>query len=126
METRKYTVGSGRHIVEAVVVVVGKNLTVTIGGGDSFHVGAVAVATPRPSLKKDGTTSATASVICLLAHKDDEPARQAALLLASTYKTSVAVSVGLHIDDPAEEDFALIKANFATLLTLLSRQDYGL
>jgi hypothetical protein len=47
---------------------VGADLVVTIGGGSRPHVGAVAVAQPRPSLKGDGTVSATASVIALLGH----------------------------------------------------------
>ncbi len=126
MDTYKYTVGTGKHKIEAAVVTVGKNITVTIGGGDVYHIGAVAVAAPRPSLKKDGSISATASVICLMGHKDDEPARKAALLLASVFKTTAAVAVGLHIDDPTKEDFTLIQANFTSMLDLLSRQKYGL
>lgn len=124
MKTYSFRVGDGKHLVEAEVVAVGRDLTVTIGGGDSFHVGAVAVASPRPSLKGDGTTSASASVICVMGHKDDEPARTAALAMAAKFERTVAVSVGLHIDNPTAEDFTVIQDNYSKILKLLCEQDF--
>lgn len=115
-ETLKFTVGSGRHRIDGVAVLVGKHVTVTIGGGDVPHVGAVALAYPRPSLKKDGHISASASVICGMGHKDDLPARETALRLAAKLNTAVAVSVGLHMDNPVPEDFTVLMDLFTELV----------
>jgi gallate decarboxylase subunit D len=76
----------------------GSDFVVSIGGGTHPHVGAVAVAQPRPSLKGDGSVSATASVIALLGHKEDELARWAALHLAARLNATVVVTAGLHAD----------------------------
>ncbi|MGE5674483.1 MAG: hypothetical protein ACM3XM_11480 [Mycobacterium leprae] len=89
---------------------VGADLVVTIGGGTRAHVGAVAVAQPRPSLKGDGQVSASASVITLLGHKEDELARWAALYLAAQLNTTVVVTAGIHVDDATPADLGQIDA----------------
>jgi len=119
MKTLQFEAGSGLHKVEAAVVFCGKNIAVVIGGGDTPHIGAAAVASPRESLKKDGNISATASVLCVMGHKDDMPARTAALRLSSELNTTVSVSVGLHIDNPTEDDFTKIQESFNAVLELL-------
>ncbi|MEG1160102.1 MAG: hypothetical protein RSD70_06910, partial [Acidaminococcaceae bacterium] len=83
------------------------------------HVGAVAVAVPRASLKQNGELSATASVLCLLGHKDDMPARAAALRLASKLNTNVLVSVGLHVDEATPEEIKMLEKNFKLVLGLI-------
>ena len=120
MKTLQFETGTGIHRVSAVVVHCGKDMAVTIGGGDAPHVGAAAVASPRQSLRKDGTISATASVLCVMGHKDDLPARKAALRFAGERNTNVVVSVGLHIDNPTEDDFFAIQNNFDSLLDIIS------
>lgn len=95
---RRLTSGSGELVVEVRAQWMGPDLVVTIGGGTRFHVGAVAVAQPRPSLRDDGSISSTASVIALLGHKEDELARWAALMLASRLNATVTVTAGLHVD----------------------------
>jgi hypothetical protein len=116
INTIHFEQGEGRHKVEAAVSFCGEDLSVAIGGGDTYHVGAVALATPRESLKKDGTISATASVLCALGHKDDMSARAAALRLSSAFNSNASVSVGLHIDSAGEIDVKLLQANFDTLI----------
>jgi hypothetical protein len=120
MKTLHFETGTGLHLVSAVVVFCGKDIAINIGGGDTPHVGAAAVASPRQSLKKDGTLSATASVMCVKGHKDDMPARKAALRFAAERNVNVVVSVGLHIDDPTENDFTAIQGNFDALLDIIS------
>jgi hypothetical protein len=119
MKSLQFEHGSDLHKVEATVVFCGKNIAAIIGGGDTPHIGAVAVASPRESLKKDGNISASASVLCVMGHKDDMPARTAALRLASELNTTVSVSVGLHIDNPTKDDFIKIQENFNIMLELL-------
>jgi hypothetical protein len=55
---------SGTFDVVANVRRIGPDLLVAIWGGEKPHIGAVAAAQPRPSLKDPAVTSATASVIC--------------------------------------------------------------
>jgi hypothetical protein len=122
MKVLRFETGSGLHKVEAVAVFCGKDVSVTVGGGDTYHVGAAAVASPRESLKKDGSVSSTASVLCVMGHKDDLPAREMALRLAAALNTTVCISVGLHIDNPAEDDFTKIQNNFSALIELLAQE----
>lgn len=112
--------GDGKHIVQADIICVGRDLSVNIGGGECFHIGAVALASPRESLRKDGTISATASVLCLDGHKDDLLAREAALCLAAKFQCSVMVGVGLHIDNPTKDDIKLLQKNFEKLIDIIS------
>jgi gallate decarboxylase subunit D len=105
--------------VEVTTHWVGKDLVVTIGGGTHPHVGAVAMAQPRPSLKGDGTVSATASVIALLGHKEDELARWAALHLAARLNATVVVSAGLHVDDATLDEVLRLDAEARRLVEAL-------
>jgi hypothetical protein len=116
MKTVCVEYGSGLHKIEAVVTLCGKDISAAIGGGDTPHVGAAAVASPRESLKKDGRLSSSASVLCVMGHKDDMAAREAALRLAAEFNCNAAVSVGLHIDNAGEDDFVKIQANFKKLI----------
>lgn len=114
--------GAGALRVEAQVVRPGKDIAVVFGGGDAPHVGAVAVAFPRPSLRRDGSMSASASVICGLGHKEDEAAREAALRLASRLQVTAVVSVGIHIEQPRPEDLRVIMDNFVAVLEEVLRR----
>jgi len=108
--------GVGLHIIKAVVVVCGKDINVCLGGGDTFHIGASALAIPRPSLADPDIVSASASVICVTGHKEDEVAKQAALKLASKFNTRVNVVCGLHIDNATSEDINLLYQNYLSVL----------
>jgi len=108
--------GDKPYTVTACVVLCGKDIAVVIGGGEASHIGAAALASPRPSLKNTAEISASASVLCRLGHKDDLPAREAALRLASKFNTNVAVTAGLHIDDADSDDIAKLQHNFQQIL----------
>jgi len=82
--------------LEAFVKEIGQDLLVAIWGGDRHHIGAVAVAQPRPSLKNQRVRSATASVFCYVGHKDDIVAKEAAEKLSSALNTNVTVTAGVH------------------------------
>jgi gallate decarboxylase subunit D len=119
---QKVVFGSAPLQVEIRGQWVGKDLVVTIGGGTKAHVGAVAVAQPRPSLRGDGRISASASVITLLGHKEDELARWAALHLASQLNTTVAVTAGVHLDQATPEQIAAIDAKIKQDVQVLAQQ----
>ena len=116
MQTVTLSEGDKPYTVTACVVLCGKDIAVVIGGGEASHIGAAALASPRPSLKNTAEISASASVLCRLGHKDDLPAREAALRLASKFNTNVAVTAGLHIDDADSDDIAKLQHNFQQIL----------
>lgn len=71
-------------------------------------MGAVALAMPRPSLRDPRKTSATASVLTVVGHKDDELARPAALLLASRCGVPAVVVAGVHIEGAGHHEIGLL------------------
>ncbi len=114
--------GEGLKLVEAAVVCCGRDINICIGGGDTFHIGAASLAVPRPSLKKTGEISASASVICVTSHKEDQIAREAALRLAAGFNARVSVSCGLHIDGATDDDIAKLYNNFLKVLDKIERE----
>ncbi|MBF0549628.1 MAG: hypothetical protein HQK60_03735 [Deltaproteobacteria bacterium] len=90
---------TGEYDLEAHVRLIGRDCLVAIWGGDKPHIGAVAVAHPRPSLKDSTKISASSSVICFLGHKEDDLAKSAAEILAAAFNTSVVVTAGIHWDN---------------------------
>lgn len=87
---------------------VGEDLVVTIGGGEIPHVGSVAVAVPRPSLRDREVTSATASVVTLVGHKDDELAKPISEFLAARLRRTVVVVAGVHVDCATSDDIEIL------------------
>lgn len=122
MRSFKMSVGAGVHIVEAVVVLCGRDLNICFGGGDTFHIGACALAVPRASLSNAANVSSSASVICVTAHKEDEIARSAALKLAARFNTRVSVTCGLHIDNATAQDIELLFANYKQVLADIEQE----
>lgn len=116
IQTLEYAVGEGSYRIEARVVRCGRDVTITIGGGTHPHVGAVSVAISQPSLKDAARRSATASVMSVPGHKEDEIARSAALQLARALDATVVVSAGLHVDDATPEEIQTLVANFKDLI----------
>ncbi|HEY3426205.1 MAG TPA: hypothetical protein VGL27_15520 [Negativicutes bacterium] len=90
--------GTGNLSVEVAAFICGKDIVVVIEGGTRYHVGAVALAIPRPSIADPAQISASASVLCVTGHKEDELARHTALQIASSLNCTVTVIAGIHID----------------------------
>ena len=121
LETKLFRQGKELHKVEATLVTCGKDLLLAIGGGEEYHIGAVALAVARPSLKNDGTTSASASVLCLTGHKEDSLAKKAAIELASMTGSNVTITIGLHINSATCSDIAKLEDNFWLLLQKIEK-----
>ena len=102
---------SGSYDIEADIQRIGADFLVCIYGGEIPHIGAVAAAHPRPSLKDPAEMSATASVICYTAHKEDDLAKQAAETLAAALNTRVVVTAGIHWDNLSQTGIDQIVAN---------------
>ncbi len=106
----------GSYDLSASVRFIGQDVLVAIWGGEKPHIGAVAVALPRPSLKDPDVTSASASVICLVGHKEDELAKAAAEILAAALNTQVVVTAGIHWDDLDTQSIQRIIQNSEVLV----------
>jgi hypothetical protein len=112
----------GEYDLFAGVRLIGDDILVAIWGGEKPHIGAVAAAQPRPSLKDPNVLSASASVICYLGHKEDRLAKEAAETLAAAFNTDVVVTAGIHWDDLSQEDIRRIKKNSEILLNLVLKR----
>ena len=110
--------GAGVHRVDALCVLAGSDLCLCLAGGESPHIGAAALAVPRESLCGDGESSASASVLCVTGHKEDELARETALRFAARLGCRVLVSAGLHIDRAGGRDIALLLENCRAALDM--------
>jgi len=104
--------------LEAFVKQIGQDFLVAIWGGRP-HIGAIALAQPRPSLKDQSVQSATASVFCLVGHKDDIVAKEAAEKISSELNTNVTVMAGIHFDDIDEEGIKVVIENSRQLVTMI-------
>jgi hypothetical protein len=121
MATREFTVQTEEETYNlcASVRLIGEDVLVAIWGGEKPHIGAVAVAQPRPSLKDPEVTSSSASVICLVGHKEDELAKAAAEILAAALETQVVVTAGIHWDNLAPEAIRQVVENSEILVDMI-------
>jgi hypothetical protein len=121
MAIREFTVKTEEdsYNLSAGVRLIGEDVLVAIWGGEKPHIGAVAVAQPRPSLKDPEVTSATASVICFVGHKEDELAKASAEILAAALNTPVVVTAGIHWDNLDPKDIRRIIQNSEILVEMI-------
>ena len=121
MDSTEFTLktDTGAYDLTASVRRIGPDLLVAIWGGEKPHIGAVAFAQPRPSLKDPEVTSATASVICNVGHKEDELVKAASEILASALKTQVVVAAGIHWDNLDENGIQTIIKNSRILVEMI-------
>lgn len=118
--------GSGEVAFDAQWTATANGVTVTLVGGLP-HLGAVALATPRPSLRDPSRPSSTSSVLTLPGHKDDVVARMVAERLASQLDQNVSVAAGIHAGpaghyDLSEADLRAIMAQVEAIVQDLQTQ----
>lgn len=89
----------------------GPDLLLLVTGGEAPHIGAVACATPRPSLADPGRPSATASVFCYVGHKEDDLAKALAEALCAALGARVVVAAGAHWEGLDAQGIAQVGAN---------------
>jgi gallate decarboxylase subunit D len=103
----------------ATVVKVGQDFVVVIWGGERPHIGAAALAQSRQSLKDPEKKSATASVLCILGHKEDAVVKSVSERLAAVADRPVVVTAGMHWDNLKESDLNQILKNVEILTQTL-------
>ena len=111
MARKKFSYGAPPYRVNAEVMLIGEDLLVILHGGDKPHIGSIAVALPRPSLKNKKHTSATSSVYNFLGHKDDVVARKVAETLSAKLNKKVVVTTGIHVERITDEGIAQLIDN---------------
>jgi len=117
-----FTTDEDRYSLRASARWIGGDLSVAIWGVERPHIGAVALAQPRPSLKDSGIMSATASVICVVGHKEDDLVKEASELLAAALKTRVVVTAGIHWDNLDEEGIRAVKQNSQAMVKRIAEE----
>ena len=113
---------TGAYDLTASVRLIGQDLLIAIWGGEKPHIGAVAVAQPRPSLRDPDLTSATASVICYLGHKEDELVKASSEIIAAVLNTRVVVTAGIHWDNLDQGGIDTILKNSNALVEMILEQ----
>lgn len=121
MATEEFSIQTNEdaYNLSASIRLIGEDVLVAIWGGEKPHIGAVAVAQPRPSLKDPEVTSASASVICRVGHKEDELVKAAAEILAAVLETQVVVTAGIHWDNLAPEAIQHVVRNSEILVEMI-------
>ena len=106
--------GEGRYRIEAIALRCGDDVLVTFTGGERPHIGAVSLAIYEPE-----RNSATVSTITAYGHRDDELSRAAAKKLASAWKCTVSVNVGIHVDAADRREIQVLRENFSSCQNVL-------
>jgi hypothetical protein len=109
MKQIKLSHQKGRFKIEANAILVGEDLIVSIWGGPGPHVGAVAMAVPRPSLRNPDVISATSSILTRVGHKEDDIVKKVSERLSSALGKVVVVSAGIHWDDITNDEINIIR-----------------
>lgn len=106
--------GSSKLLIRALEA--GRGLVIVLTGGDEPHIGAVAIAIPRPSLADPIATSSTTSVYTVTGHKDDEIARPIAERAARELNRVVVAIAGVHVHGATSDVIAAITRTASELL----------
>lgn len=92
------------HTIICSAIQMGNDWNISIYGGDTPHIGAIALGIPRPSLQDENKISSSVSILTITGHKEDVIVQKAAKILASALNSTVVVSCGIHIDDISFND----------------------
>jgi hypothetical protein len=107
METFIISEKEHRFEVTAQASILGNDLLVILYGGTA-HVGAAAMAQPRPGISDPQQIGATSSVFTYVGHKEDVIAKSVSEELARSLNKKVVVVAGIHWDNLAPEEIRTI------------------
>ncbi|MCC8090967.1 MAG: hypothetical protein LUC21_07540 [Oscillospiraceae bacterium] len=94
---------------------VGDCALVHLEGGEAPHIGCTVLALPRPSLRGDGTVSATSSVLNVTGHKDEAICRPLAEQVCRRLNRVTVCTGGFHIDGIASAQIQTLTAAIQAL-----------
>jgi hypothetical protein len=105
---------AGEEILQitATACSAGKDWVISVQGGNTPHVGAVALACPC-ALPADtaGSITSFVSVLTVPSHRDDELARKLALQMCKSLGRNISLSVGIHIHNATCEEIEKLMEN---------------
>lgn len=110
---------TGGYNIRVMAIFLGDDLLVTCTGGEKPHIGAVAVAHPSPSFDDPEKPGASANIICLSGHREDELARSASLKLCRALGCTVTVVAGMHWAVIDRQGIEQVVANVESLIEQL-------
>jgi hypothetical protein len=106
-----FQTGSGRLLVELVVLVTQDGLVAYLYGGEKPHAGAAVICLPRPSLVHDTGFSCDSTIIPRPGHKDQIAGQMVAEQLCRELQVAVFLAAGIHIDDASPIEIEKLLAN---------------
>jgi gallate decarboxylase subunit D len=109
MKTFKLRVSRGRFTIQALVQEIGRDVLVSLWGGNRPHIGSIGMATPRPSLKDPEKWSATSSNFTYVGHKEDSVVKMISEKLSSRLRANIVVVAGIHWDNIRSEEIEIIQ-----------------
>ena len=99
------------HTIVLQAEEIGKDLIVTIFGGDEHHIGGIALAYPTQSQYRDAVTISV-NTLTLPGHKDYIIASPAAESICKALQIPTVVTVGIHVDNASWDTIeAIMKAS---------------
>lgn len=107
----------GGYSICCDVIPMGKDFSLAVYGGDTPHIGSVAMSTVRPSLTGVGN-GVTTSVLNGIGHKDDIVAKLFAEAVAMKAKCVATCICGIHVDNISSEQIKIVKEKCAELLEI--------
>jgi len=121
---RRYHIEEGSFRLDALLQRLGEDYLLSLRGG-AAHIGAVAMAQPRPGLKDPSRRSATASVFCYVGHKEDEVVKRVSERMASALDARVVVVAGMHWDRLTPADIERVMENAIELVDRIIVEEKG-
>ena len=121
---RHFCIEKGKFSISGSLLRMGEDYLLSIQGGRA-HIGAVAMAQPRPSLADEKRLSATASVFCYVGHKEDALVKRVSEKLAAALGTRVVVAAGLHWDDITPDEIEQVVRNVDALVELVLNETHS-
>lgn len=103
------SISKGKFKLHAHAQRMGQDLLVSIWGGTRPHIGAVGMATPRPSLRDPKKWSATSSNFTFIGHKEDAIVKKISEKLATELRKNVVVVAGIHWDGITAKEIEIIE-----------------
>ncbi len=98
---------AGRHTIYLETRDIGKDLLVSIHGGDEHHIGGVAIAYVTQSHYRDASTISV-STLTFPGHKDYIVANSAAEQICKSLNKQTVVTVGIHYDYATKDELSTI------------------
>jgi hypothetical protein len=122
MKKFELSTSGGKYPIHSLSILLGEDLLTCLWGGTEPHIGAIALALPRPSGGDPTTTSCTASVLTMLGHKEDRVVKVVAEQLSARLNKNVVVTAGIHWDHLNEAGIREIEDNCAILADMIGDQ----